>query len=63
MSKPIEYEYAVWDNLGGSVHRGPWPETECILWLQDALDDGFPATVVKRLWSIRRRPVAEWETY
>ena len=57
------YEYVVWDNIDDCIHRGPWPEQECIDWLQECRDI-FPVTAkIDKLWSVRRRPVGEWETY
>lgn len=57
------YEYVIWDNFDGVIHRGPWPEQECIDWL-DECREMFPRPEgVDEIWSVRRRPVGEWETY
>ena len=58
------YEYVVWDNFDNVIHRGPWTdESEAIGWI-DECRDIFPATAqIDKIWSVRRRPVGEWETY
>lgn len=58
----MTFEYAVWDNLDNSIHRGPWSEEECIEWI-DYCRDSFSAEAIEKLWSVRRRAVGEWETY
>lgn len=60
-----DYEYVVWDNRDDSVHRGPWPEQECIDWVEECYEI-FPKAGkagIDKIWSVRRRPVGEWETY
>lgn len=57
------YEYVVWDNMDDEIHRGPWPEQKCIDWIEECRDI-FPATAeIDKVWSVRRRPVEEWERY
>lgn len=61
----MNYEYVVWDNLDECIHRGPWPEAECVEWI-DECRDLFPTAkpgAIDKMWSVRRRPVGEWETY
>jgi hypothetical protein len=58
-----KYEYVVWANLDGEIHRGPWTERECIDWLEETREIFPVGAKIDKLWSVRRRAVGEWETY
>lgn len=59
----MDYEYVIWDNFDDEIHRGPWTEDKCLTWM-DECRDAFPRPEgVDEIWSVRRAPVQNWETY
>jgi len=57
------YEYCIWDNINNVLHRGPMTKMEAIEWMDDARDIIPDTAKINKLWSVRRRPVGEWEEF